>query len=275
MDALRSWAGQLAAWAIPEPILAGARESPWVLPHQVFVRRTERQVAQPEGATYDAALAVLTEPGTVLDVGAGAGATSLPLVSRLTALTAVDENEAMLARYAERAAALGVPVRLVAGSWPAVAARVEPADLVVCGHVLYNVADLAPFVAALTDHARRRVVAELTEQHPLTSLNPLWRRLHGIERPTGPTADDAVAALRQVGIEPTVTRWSRPATADYATFEEMVEVTRRRLCLPPEAAPEVVAALRELQVDPDTPPDLGSAGRRLVTLTWPGTAGTG
>ena len=275
MDALHSWAGQLAAWAIPEPILAGARESPWVLPHQVFVRRTERQVAQPEGATYDAALAVLTEPGTVLDVGAGAGATSLPLVSRLTALTAVDENEAMLARYAERAAALGVPVRLVAGSWPAVAARVEPADLVVCGHVLYNVADLAPFVAALTDHARRRVVAELTEQHPLTSLNPLWRRLHGIERPTGPTADDAVAALRQVGIEPTVTRWSRPATADYATFEEMVEVTRRRLCLPPEAAPEVVAALRELQVDPDTPPDLGSAGRRLVTLTWPGTAGTG
>jgi hypothetical protein len=127
-------------------------------------------------------------------------------------------------------------------------------------------------VAALTDHARLRVVAELTEQHPLVSLNPLWRRLHGIERPTGPTADDAVAALRQVGIEPTLTRWSRPATADYGTFEEMVEVTRRRLCLPPQAAPEVAAALRELQVDPDTPPDLGSAGRHVVTLTWPGTA---
>lgn len=272
MDALRTWAEQLAAWAIPEPILARTRESPWVLPQQVFVRRTEVQLADPVGATYEAAVAALATPGSVLDVGAGAGATSLPLAGRLTAVTAVDENPAMLARYAERAAALGVPARTVAGSWPAVAAEVEPADLVLCGHVLYNVADLAPFVAALTTHARRSVLAELTERHPLVGLNPLWRRFHGIERPTGPTADDAVAALRELGVTPTVARWSRPATADHGTFEEMVEVSRRRLCLPPEAAPEVAAALRELQVDPDTPPDLGTAGRQVVTLSWPGTA---
>jgi SAM-dependent methyltransferase len=273
MDPLRSWAEQLAAWAIPEPILAGVRDSPWVLPQQVFVRRTERQVAEPSGATYEAAAAALAEPGSVLDVGAGAGATSLPLAPRLTAVTAVDENPAMLDRYAERAAALGLPARTVVGSWPAVADGVPPADLVLCGHVLYNVADLAPFVAALTGHARLRVVAELTERHPLVSLNPLWRHFHDLERPAGPSADDAVAALRALGVEPTVTRWSRPATADYGTFEEMVEVTRRRLCLPAGAAPEVAAALRGLQVDPDTPPDLGSGARQVVTLTWPGTAG--
>ena len=68
-------------------------------------------------------------------------------------------------------------------------------------------------------------------------------------------------------------RGSRPAAADYATFEEMVEVTRRRLCLPPDARPEVAAALRDLQIDPATPPDLGSGARQVVTLTWPGSAG--
>jgi SAM-dependent methyltransferase len=272
VDALRSWAEQLAAWAIPEPILAAARESPWVLPRQVFVRRAQRQVAEPGGASYDAALALLATPGTALDVGAGAGAASLPLAGRLTAVTAVDENRALLDRFAEHAAALGVPARVVTGSWPAVAAAVEPADVVLCGHVLYNVAALAPFATALTAHARRGVVAELTARHPLASLNPLWRRFHRIDRPEGPTAEDAVAALRSLGIHPAVTRWSRPAAADYATFEEMVEVTRRRLCLPPESRPEVAAALHELEVDPATPPDLGSGARDVVTLTWPGTA---
>jgi hypothetical protein len=52
----------------------------------------------------------------------------------------------------------------------------------------------------------------------------------------------------------------------------MVEVTRRRLCLPPESTPDVAAALRDLEVDPANPPDLGSSRRLVVTLTWPGTA---
>jgi len=33
-------------------------------------------------------------------------------------------------------------------------------------------ADLAPFVAALTAHARHRVVLELTASHPQTSSTP-------------------------------------------------------------------------------------------------------
>jgi SAM-dependent methyltransferase len=272
MDALHNWAAQLAAWAIPEPILARATESPWVLPQQVFVRRAQRQVAEPGGPTYRMAAAALADPGTVLDVGAGAGAASLPLAPRTGYATAVDENEAMLARYAERAAALDLPVRLVCGRWPDVADLVEPADLVVCAHVLYNVPDIGPFVTELTRHARRRVVVELNGRHPLVSLNPLWLHFHGLQRPAGPTAEDAVAALHQLGLQPEVHRWTRPAAPDYASFEELVEVTRRRLCLPPESAPDVAAALRELEVDPAHPPDLGSSGRHVVTLTWPGIA---
>ena len=68
------------------------------------------------------------------------------------------------------------------------AAQAAAADVVTCHNVLYNVPDLEPFLAALTGHARRQVVVELTAAHPLTSLNPLWLRFHGLQRPTGPTA---------------------------------------------------------------------------------------
>ncbi len=274
MTALEAWARWLDDWAVPPAVLAEAEGSPWVLPRQVFSSRADRQIAEPSGPSYEAAAAALSTPGTVLDVGAGAGAASLPLVARtpVSAVTAVDADEALLAAYAANAARLGVPARSVQGWWPDLAGEVEPADVVVCAHVFYNIRELAGFVTALTAKARRLVVAEMSDRHPLTSLNPLWQRFHGITRPERPTADDCVRALAEAGIHPSVTRWSRPAESEYADFDELVEVTRRRLCLPAGAAPEVATALRELGHDPAVPPDLGSSGRHLVTLTWPGSA---
>jgi hypothetical protein len=141
---------------------------------------------------------------------------------------------------------------------------VEPADVVVCAHVFYNVPDLDPFVAALTAKARRRVVVELTAAHPQAHLNPLWRHFHGIERPTGPTADDALAILGDMGLDAGVARWEAPGRWESAPREELVVFARRRLCLPPERDPDVAVALDELF-------DLGP--RQLVTLWWPGRAG--
>jgi SAM-dependent methyltransferase len=208
----------------------------------------------------------------VLDVGAGAGAASLPLAPWASAVTAVDVKVEMLDAFAAVAGDVGVPVRAVPGRWPDVAAEVAAADVVVCHQVLYNVPDLEPFVMALTGHARRRVVVELTPRHPLTTLNPLWRRLHALDRPERPTAEDALAALRAIGLEPRVRHWQRPVQPDYDSFEDMVETTRRRLCLPAARRPEVDRALRELGVDPDTRRYLGPPERELVTVRWQGTA---
>lgn len=254
--------------------MAAAVDSPWVLPRQVFIRRADARIAAPGGETHAAAVAALTEPGAVLDIGAAAGATSLPLLDRapVRALTGVDADTELLTAFADRAAALGTPAEVHCGRWPDVADDVPVADVVLCGNVFYNVADLAPFVHALTAHARGRVVAEVAAAHPLTELNPLWQRFHGVARPEGPTADDLVAALAELGVGPTVARWWRAPEAEYATFAELVDVTRRRLCLPADAEDEVATALVDLGVDPDRPPDLGSSGRELVTLTWPGTA---
>ena len=269
---LDRWREDLAAWAIPEHITAAVADSPWVLPRQVFARRADRLRRDPGGPSFERAWEALDPPGSVLDVGSGAGAACLPLAPRITTLTAVDADDEMLGLLAGRAGEAGLAARTVYGRWPDVAGQVGPADVVTCHHVVFNVPDLGPFLEALTGHARRRVVIETAAAHPLTSLNPLWLRFHGLRRPEGPTAADTIGILAAMGHDPRHTGWSRPAGADYGSMAELVEVTRRRLCLPPERAGEVETALVELGINPGQPGDLGSSGRDVVTIWWEGTA---
>lgn len=264
-DAAARWRDQLAQWAIPDEILAGADQSPWTVPTQVFARRADASVRRPIGASYRRASEASGEDGTVLDVGCGAGAASLPLGRPIVA---VDTSPEMLAALTERAQGLGLPVRTVLGRWPDVAAQTPAADVVVCHHVAYNAPDLDAFAAALTDHARRRVVLELTPRHPMSPLNPLWTRLYGLARPEHPTADDAVAVLRELGLTPNVETGPRPPRTEYQDLADLVAVTRRRICLPPERDNELRAALLDLGVDPAHPADLGSTPDDLITLWW-------
>ena len=269
---LSRWRDDLASWAIPPRILASVAESPWVLPGQVFARRADQLSAAPAGPSFERAWAALDPPGSVLDVGSGPGAACLPLLPRTTALTAVDADEPMLGLLAERTGARGVRTRCIAGRWPDVAGQVPAADVVTCHHVAYNVPDLEPFVTALTAHARRLVVIEAASVHPLTSLSELWLRFHGLARPDRPTGDDILAILTAMGLRIDHERWSRPAGADYESFAELTDVTRRRLCLPPQRAAEVADALIEAGVDPIHPQDLGSSGRDVLTIWWAGSA---
>jgi SAM-dependent methyltransferase len=271
-DLLDRWRADLAAWAIPDSITAAVAESPWVLPRQVFARRADRVTAAPAGPSFERAWAALDPPGSVLDVGSGAGAACLPLLPRVTSLTAVDADADMLEQLSQRAAAAGVAAHAVLGRWPETAALAGPADVVTCHHVLYNVAEIAPFVTALTGAARRVVVAEMTAQHPLVSLNDLWLKFHGLRRPVSPTAADLVEILASMGLQAGHQAWRRPGGRDYASFDELVDVTRRRLCLPPGRTAEVAGALVESGVDPEHPVDLGSSGREVVTIWWDGTA---
>jgi SAM-dependent methyltransferase len=275
-ELLEQWQADLAAWAIPEHITAAVPDSPWVLPRDVFARRADRLRQTPAGPSYDRASEALGAGGSVLDVGSGAGAACLPLAARTTRLTAVDTDERMLGMLAERAAAAGVGTVTVTGRWPDISGQVPAADLVTCHNVVFNVPDLAPFLAELTSHARRRVVLETTAVHPLVTLNPLWLHFHGLKRPEGPTASDVLHVLAAMGIRARHTEWSRPAEADYRGMAELVEVTRRRLCLPPERAADVEAALRDLRAGSPAGPghlgDLGTSGRDVVTIWWEGSA---
>jgi SAM-dependent methyltransferase len=270
--ALARWREQLDGWAIPEEILAAAPESPWGFPVGLFRARARRAGSGPPTPSNREAARHLPPGGSVLDVGAGGGAASLPLAGTAGRLVGVDESPGMVASFLAAAEAAGVPAEGVEGRWPEVAGRVGPADVVVCHHVLYNVPDLAPFADALTGHARRRVVAELTERHPLVGLGPLWRRFWGLERPTGPGADDAVAALAALDLEVDRLDWENQDRFGFDDFDELVAFTRRRLCLPAGRDPEVAQALLEQGTRQVDGVWVSGQPRRVTTLSWPGSA---
>ncbi|GAA1283599.1 hypothetical protein GCM10009609_55550 [Pseudonocardia aurantiaca] len=248
-EAAAVWAERQEGRGVPPEILAKADTNPWHHEVRDFAAPTE-PVDTP---SRRAALELLGTGGTVLDVGCGGGAAAFALVERATHVTGADQQQDMLDAFATEAQARGVPHRTVLGRWPDIAAAAGTADVVVSHHVLHNVVDLPPFLLALTAAAGRGVVVEMMGEHPMAWLDPLWERFHGLHRPPSATTDDAVAVLRELGIEPAVWRWERVAPPR----QDPVWVTRR-LCLPATAVPEVGAALDGL-VRP----------RLAATLSWP------
>jgi SAM-dependent methyltransferase len=124
----------------------------------------------------------------VLDVGVGGGAASLPLVPRAARIVGVDTSEDVLAAFREAADAAGVEAAAVSGAWPDVAPDVELADVAVCNHVLYNVAELEPFARALdgTPASRRR---RDRRDAPARVDGRPGTTFHGLKRPEADASD--------------------------------------------------------------------------------------
>jgi SAM-dependent methyltransferase len=260
MDGDASWADLLAAWAIPNALIEQAPESPFFFDPAVFIAAADNAVERREDTPSDAAArAALGRNGSVIDVGVGAGAASLRL--RPTEIVGVDPSMELLDAFVERAQRLGIRASVVRGEWPSAASDTSIGDVVTCHHVLYNATNLAAFVEALTEHARRRVVVEITARHPMEWLAPYWKALWGLSQPTRPTADDAVRALTQLGYDVDVRRWTRRIQMIGETGDDAIARIARRLCLPASRTHELAAIVRE-----HPPPE----DRDVVTLSWAG-----
>ncbi|MDE3113185.1 MAG: SAM-dependent methyltransferase [Chloroflexota bacterium] len=267
---LDRWRSDLSGWGIPREILERAPAPPWLAERSVFVRRAEAMKAKPRGNSYHRASEALPPGGAILDVGAGAGAASLPLLERAGKLVAIDQDEEVLRDLMAQAGGDAAKVATIAGAWPKVAAQVPVVDVSVCEHVLYNVPDLGPFIEALDAKTRGRVVIEITARHPVARLSPLWKRFHGIERPTRPTWEDAVSAVEAAHGSPVrVEREQLPPEPAFHDWDEAAASTTRRLCLAPERRDEVAAALVELTgAVPADPTTWFGPGRDVVTIWW-------
>jgi SAM-dependent methyltransferase len=241
-DAAARWAEQLEQWAIPEEIVARAPVSPWQHDTAMFVVDDTLDRDTPAAEIARAVLPAVG--GSVLDVGCGGGRAAMSLVPPAERVIGVDQSPAMLAEFTRSAAVAGVASMTVEGRWPDAANLAPVADVVVCHHVAYNVADIEPFLLALTAHARLAVVLVLPPRHPLSAWNDAWRYFWGLERPTEPTADDLAEVLAGLGLD--AERWDVPrpplarATADTAT---RVGSARRRLCLTEDRDEELAAYL--------------------------------
>jgi SAM-dependent methyltransferase len=262
MTASDRWSAQLAEWGIPDEILAQAPVSPWS--HDVATFSVDDTLDR-DGTSARVAREVLPlHGGVVLDVGCGGGRSSAVLVPPAEVLIGVDESETMLTAYVEAARAAGVASETVHGRWPDVAEMTPIADVVVCHHVLFNVADAVPFATALTEHARLAVVVEIPVRHPLAGWNAAWKHFWDLDRPTGPTDADLVAVLREAGFVPEV--WHSPRTplsSHSSDPSTLLPAARRRLCLGPERDSELADYLANNPID-----FIGT----VATLRWPGAA---
>lgn len=262
-----AWQEQLLAWAIPDDILARAEVPPWSHDPATFA---VDDTIDPLNPIHEFARDLLpVEGGSVLDVGCGGGRSSIPLAPRASHIVGVDESAAMLAQFAQAAHDAGVSHLEIQGRFPDVVRRAEmeghpmsPCDVVVCHHVLFNVADLEPFVVALTSMASLGVVVVIPRRHPLSGWNEAWKHFWNLDRPFGPTSDDALAVMRALGLDPEVAVVERPSMSRRADDPtSLAESARRRLCLPASRTDEVA---QWLQVHP------AQFMREVVVMRWPG-----
>lgn len=254
MSAAETWSESLPRWAIPREIVDRAPTSPWIHPVSTFTPKGDLHVGTPSRMR---ALEALPDGGSVLDVGCGGGRAAFGLVPPAAHVVGVDHQQGMLDVFAAQAAERGTDCTTVLGDWPAVADRTPVADVVVCHHVFYNVADLVPFVHALSSHTRRRVVVELPMHHPLSGLSAMWKEFWDLDRPVSPTAHDALAVVREAGFDAHLEEFVQ-VTGVRPVTDEDVEFTRIRLCL---GADRDAGIRAHLEANPVTE-------RHLATIWW-------
>ncbi len=255
-SAQQRWAEQLQGWAVPQQILDQAPVSPWQLPVELFTAPPQPQPATPSARL---AAAALPAGGSVLDVGCGGGRAAMALADRAALVIGVDRQPDMLSAFAAAAGQHGLAHLEVRGDWPEVAGQVPVTDVALAHHVVYNVARLTEFVTALAEHARHRVVLELTTRHPLAHLAPYWRHFWGLERPAGPGPEDLLAVLREAGLRPQLRTWSAPGPPP---DPDRVRRNRIRLCLTEDRDAELAGLMAADPGQGDPPP------RELATVWW-------
>lgn len=256
-DYATRWTQALQSWGIPPEILEQAPQLPWVHPAESFRPGGDLFVDTPSRRRALQALHEVVGAPSLLDVGCGGGRAAFGLVPPTQMVFGFDQQQSMLKVFVEEAATRDVRAQTILGSWPNDAGDAPQCDVVICHHVVYNVANLAAFMTELTAHAERRVVIELTLRHPLSNLSAAWSRFWGLERPNSPTARDALSVALALGMKAHYETFVLPDEKTRVSDRD-VEHTRVRLCLPASRDSDVRDFLESRRNSP----------RELATIWW-------
>ena len=171
---------------------------------------------------------LVSADSTVLDVGGGTGRFAVALSFKCSSVTVVEPSESMLAQLGEATKEAGrTNVEAVLSGWED--AQVETADVVLCSHVVYGVADIRPFIQKLNDHARRRVILLSFVDSPQSRVAPLWQPVYGEERINLPALPELMNVLWEMDIYPSIGMLAASAPHRHATIEEVLEEVSRMM----------------------------------------------
>lgn len=181
-----------------------------------------------------ALLAPILRPDmTVLDIGAGGGRYALPLAREVSRVTAVEPNPKLAASLRRHAADDNLPnLHVMEQSWED--ATAEPADLTLCAHVVYGVADITLFIEKLRTHATERVAIVAHMEGPLAFLAPFWEAVHGEPFVNLPAAPELVRVLWSLDVYPDVTMLPAAEVESVPTRAMAEELLRFLLCVDPD-----------------------------------------
>jgi SAM-dependent methyltransferase len=161
----------------------------------------------------------LRPTATLLDVGAGTGRYATPLARRLEWVTAVEPSQAMRSMIPP-----ADNMTIIGSTWQD--AEPAPADLVICIHVLYPIADALPFLEKLQRSARERVFVVLRDSPHTHPAEVLARGRHGRE----PWLRDCLMLLRQMGVRPELSMVTYESTSfRFDSVDAAADLCRRHL----------------------------------------------
>jgi SAM-dependent methyltransferase len=234
MISSQKWKSDLEAWSIPKEIIDKAPESPWIHPPSLF------QIPKLIDLTpsHQKAFEALPANGSILDIGCGGGIAAFAMGKKAGLVIGVDHQVEMLEMFSENAKERNIDSKVYEGFWPEIESKVQVTDVAVAHHVVYNVQDIVPFIKAMNSHARKRVVIEMPQHHPLSNLSEAWKFFWNLDRPVNPTPQDFVDVLSELGINAHVQLWDGQLRQE-RNMDDAVRFTRIRLCLPASREAEV------------------------------------
>lgn len=191
-----------------------------------------------------AAIPFIRSTDDLLEVGGGAGRMGLPLLLRASSLVNVEPSPAMRAQFERCVADHEIQgARAIDSRWPMTHA--PTCDVALTADVTYFIADIAAFIQAMHDSARRRVIIFTWSVPPPNVNADLFELAFAEPEAPSPSFRELLPAIWKLGIVPdvmSVDEWFTwperlPSTDDEALAFALEELAVRN-------RPAAAAALR-------------------------------